>query len=320
MSVLDSRISNQFYRLGSNSPVKVVDASELSQNTTPILIKRMVIDGLVRENVKATIHDIRTTLGAFQDKPVDGILGMSFLEDTQILLDLKMRNIAWQTEPCLGMKEVPLKFGKDGIPYAILNLFGREVMAAVDTGFLGGMSFPQKYKPNLKGQKTISSGTYFGGSNQGTEIIIDQIMWGNYQWQNAPVTFEQNDGDALIGSSVWSCNPVWFDFSKGNPRMKLTLDEEGYLPFDKAAHRRLPLAWRRDEAGQKLYIAHVKAGGRMEKAGCQVGDQLIKVGELSGENLKRRAVQDLVASGIAHDWLVLRKDNVVRLTFVATDH
>jgi C-terminal processing protease CtpA/Prc len=61
----------------------------------------------------------------------------------------------------------------------------------------------------------------------------------------------------------------------------------------------------------------VKSGSAMEKAGCKAGDELIQVGDLPGQALSRRSVQDLVASGVKHTWVVRRNGKEVPLTFNA---
>lgn len=48
-----------------------------------------------------------------------------------------------------------------------------------------------------------------------------------------------------------------------------------------------------------------------------VGDVLVQSGDLQGPTLTRRAVQDLVASGVKHTWVVIRNGQNANLTFDA---
>jgi hypothetical protein len=53
----------------------------------------------------------------------------------------------------------------------------------------------------------------------------------------------------------------------------------------------------------------------MEAAGCQVGDELVRVGPLEGKALTRRSVMDWMAKGKPHAWVVRRNGGMKELHF-----
>jgi hypothetical protein len=73
--------------------------------------------------------------------------------------------------------------------------------------------------------------------------------------------------------------------------------------------------WDRSGDAPHLVVVLVKPGSAMEKAGCKIGDELIQAGDLRGQVITRRTVQDLVASGVKHTWIVRRNGQSVSLAF-----
>jgi hypothetical protein len=199
--------------------------------------------------------------------------------------------------------------------YALLNAGKGETPALVDTGMAGGIDLPESQSPEGEGRTTMTGGLY-GGALKGTEKHLPRLACGDLAWMNVPIDFQPSKAAGVIGEEVWSCGPVWFDLV-GNPRVKLSLDEKGNLPFDRTPSHRLPVVWQGRGAARRMVIALVKPGSALEKAGCKVGDRIFQAGGLKGETLTRRGIQDLVASGKAHTWMVHRDGKDLRLSFAA---
>jgi hypothetical protein len=188
-----------------------------------------------------------------------------------------------------------------------------EAPALVDTGLGGGISLPEQHAPEGGGSITHSEGL-FGGSVQGREIRLPRLASGKAAWLDVPVAFDSGVSAGAIGEDVWSCGPVWFDML-GSPRVRLTLDEKGNLPFNRTPPFRLPLIWEGTGAARRMIVFRVRPGSAMELAGCKVGDQVLQAGDLKGGTLTRRAIQELVASGKAHTWIVRRDGKDIQISF-----
>jgi hypothetical protein len=127
------------------------------------------------------------------------------------------------------------------------------------------------------------------------------------------VGFQSEDKTGRIGIDVWMAAPVCFDFITNH--VTFSPDAAGNLPIRREPSRNLPLQWDRSGSTPRLLVLLVKPGSAMEKAGCKPGDELIQAGALRGLTLTRRGVQDLVASGIQHVWVVRRNGLELKLGF-----
>jgi hypothetical protein len=147
----------------------------------------------------------------------------------------------------------------------------------------------------------------------GTQLKVARLEAGTGAWTDLPVTFESEGSTGRIGTDVWLAAPVCFDFITDN--LTFSVDAEGNLPVRREPSRRLPLMWDRSGDNPHLVVILVKPGSALEKAGCMAGDELIQVGDLRGQAITRRAVQDLVASGVKHTWIVRRNGQSTSLAF-----
>ncbi len=316
-SVVDQRIPANFLWEDLETKGKMTDSVGESRKATSVFIKRLEIGGIIQDDTRAMVQDLQALMGRIQDRPVDGILGLSFLDRTRFTLDMKARNVTWWAEPQPGMTNLKVGRGSDGMVYAILHVGTAEVPAEVDTGMAGGIDLPEQFAPQGEG-RAVASGGLYGGMLKGTEKGMPRLACGDLAWLNVPVAFDANKAAGVIGEEVWSCGAVWFDLV-GSPQIRLSLDEKGNLPFDRTPNRRLPLVWEGNGATRRMIVALVKPGSALEKAGCKVGDQVLQAGVLKAEALTRRGVQDLVASGKTHTWIVRRGDKDLRIAFAPTD-
>ena len=293
--------------------MKLRDSNGESHAAASVFIKRLELGGIIQDDSRAMVQDLQALLGAVQDRPVDGILGLSFLDHTRFTLDVQAHTVTWWAEPRPGMVELQAGRGSDGMAYAVLHTGKGEVPALVDTGLAGGINLPEEHAPAGEGRSTVAGGLY-GGVLKGMEKGMSRLSCGDFAWLDVPVDFEANKPAGVIGEAVWSCGSVWFDLV-GAPRIRLSLDAQGKLPFDPSPSRRLPIKWEGSGGARRMIVLLVKPGSALEKAGLKAGDQVLQAGALQGETLTRRAVQDLVASGAVHAWRVRRDGKDLQMTF-----
>jgi len=313
VTVVDPRIPASFLWEDPGQQGQLTDAAGESRKTSMAFLKRLELGGMVQDDLQVAVQDLQALMGRFQDRPVDGILGLDVLNRTRFTLDMKAGQVTWWSHPLAGM--LPLKAGRgsDGRIYALLNAGKGEAPALVDTGFAGGLSLPEPQAPEDGSPLTLSEGL-FGAKIQGRELRVPRLSCGEPAWQDVPVSFESNIPAGILGSEVWSCGPVWFDLL-GSPSVRIAPDNQGNLPFQRTPTHRLPLAWERSGTARHLVVVKVHPDSPMAKAGCQVDDHVIQAGDLKGEHLTRRAVQDLVASGSPHAWTIRREGKEIQLSF-----
>jgi len=317
ITVVDQRISAAFLWEDLETKTRMVDTSGESREAASVFIKRLEVGGIIQDDIRATVQDLQALMGHIQDRPVDGILGLNFLDRTRFTLDVNAHTVTWWADPGPNMTELKAGRGSDGMVYAMLQTGKAEVPAMVDTGLAGGIDLPEAQAPESEGLVTAAGGLY-GGMIKGTQKRMPRLACGDLAWLDVPVNFEPNKQTGMIGEDVWSCGPVWFDLV-GSPRIRIRLDEKGRLPFNRTPSRRLPVVWEGSGGARQMIITLVKPGSALEKAGCKVGDQVLQAGELKGETLTRRGVQDLVASGKAHTWTVLRNGKDLQILFTPID-
>lgn len=311
---VDKSVPTEFFWNDPHIQTTLRDVADQAVPAETVVLKRVEVGDLSRDMIQATRVDLRAQMGRFQDQPVDGILGMSFLHGTRFLLEpAEGRLVWWGNHPSPGAT-LPLADSADHLPSLSLRLGGQSVLAEVDTGSTGGLDLPASMDAEASGQATLSQGLS-GVTLSGRERVPSAVETGAFAWVRPAVDFQAEAKVGRIGLDVWLADRVCFDFT--TRQVTLTPDRTGNLPLRREPHRRLPLMWDRTGAEPRLVIALVKPGSPMEKAGCRVGDLLVRVGSLRDAALTRRAVQDLVASGVPHTWTVLRAGTEVQLTFPA---
>ncbi|BDU74528.1 aspartyl protease family protein [Mesoterricola silvestris] len=308
---VDSTVPSEFFWDEPDIDTTLVDSANQSMGARSVILKRVEVGKVMRDGIMAVRMDLRAQVGRFQDEPLDGILGMSFLRGTRFLLDPKAGRLVWWENHVSSDGRLPITEGPDG-PLIRLRFGGQETSVLVDTGASGGIQLPNSLLPKGEGRAVASVGLS-GVEQAGSEVMVDRIGAGSSAWTNLPVEFQGTGATGGIGARVWLAAPVCFDFITNH--VSFTLDAAGNLPIRRERNRNLPIVWDRKGGTQRLVVLKVKPGSAMEKAGCQIGDELIQVGDLQGANLTRRAVQDRVATGARHVWVVRRNGQDVKLQF-----
>lgn len=309
--IVDRSVPSEFFWDEPQTETTTKDIANQSVVAPTVLLKRVEVGTVIRDGVFATRMDLRNQIGRFQDQPVDGILGMSFLRGTRFVLDPKTNRLVWWDYHFSPGVAVPLSETLGG-PWIHLRLGNQEVLATVDTGMSGGVDLPMALKPKGEGGATVSMGLS-GVLVTGSDVMVNRLEAGSSAWINLPVGFQSENKTGRIGVDVWMAAPVCFDFITN--RLTFSLDAAGNLPIRREPNRNLPLQWDRSGRVPRLLVFLVKPGSAMEKAGCKPGDELIQVGSLQGPTLTRRAVQDLVASGVQHIWIIRRNGAELKLNF-----
>jgi hypothetical protein len=313
ITVVDSRLPPAFFWEDPESRGLLTDALGQSAEAPQVFLKRLEAGPILQENVHAVVQDLQKLMGRFEDRPVDGILGLDVLDHTRFALDMKARTVTWWAAPSAGMVELKGGRGSDGRVYVLLDAGKGETPVLVDTGLGGGFSLPASQAPAGEGVPTGSEGL-FGGSLGSRELRVPRLAASNIAWLDVPVAFEPNAPAGAIGEDVLSSGPVWFDLI-GSPRVRLLPDAAGNLPFDRAPSRRLPITWEGAGAARRLRVIRVRPDSVLAKAGVREGDVVLRADSLKGAALTHRTLQDLVASGKAHTWTVLRDGKEQDLVF-----
>lgn len=307
--IVDRSVPSDYFWDEPQTETTTHDIANQSISAPTVLLKRVEVGTLSRDGVIATRMDLRSQLGQFEDKPVDGILGMSFLRGTRFLLDSKASRLVWWGYHFSPGVTVRILEGQ-GEPRITLRLGTQEVPATVDTGMSGGVDLPGGLKPQAAARDTVTIGLS-GTRIAGAEARVPRLEAGSSAWIDLPVGFQGEAGTGRIGADVWFAAPVCFDFITNH--LTLSVDAQGNLPIRREPSRKLPLVWDRSGAIPKLLVLLVKPGSVLESLGCKPGDELIQVGDLRGPALTRRGVQDLVASGVRTAWTVRRNGLLIKL-------
>ncbi len=312
--VVDRSVPSGFFWDESQIEAMARDVTNQVIESSTLLLKRVEVGGLTRDGIIAHRMDLRNQLGRTQDQPVDGILGMSFLWGTRFLFDAKGGRLIWWGDHFSPGVTLPIMEESGSVPRLTLRLGTQETLAVVDTGMSGGVDLPPQLRPKGSGEAVFTAGLS-GAQIAGSQMIVDRLDAGSAFWSQVPVTFQPEGIGGRIGVDVWNSAPVCFDFIINH--LTFSVDSTGHLPISRETSRKLPILWDRSSVVPRLVVVLVQSGSAMEKAGCKAGDELIQVGGLLGQTLSRRAIQDLVASGIKHPWVVRRNGENVNLTFNA---
>jgi hypothetical protein len=309
--VIDKRIMLAFC-IEDDISILMTDAVGDTASCSGGFLKCINIAGIRKTDVLAVVEDLGNGIGAFQDAPVDGILGMSFLSGTRFVLDVPGEKIEWWRVIRDPSHVLPIQYDRGRLPFVTLSFGGKEVPCLVDSGSMGGFELPGNLKPSGPGPGApVVIRGIFGGTSQEESKGIEALVSGEAQWVNVSVVFRKDWGSGTLGLDVLSAGPVCFDFIADHLSFPSAKPTEGDLPLLRPGRTSIPLAWDRSSSPAALKVYLVKPDSPMEKAGCMPGDVLVRVGPLQGKALTRRSVMDWMAKGIPHAWFV-RRDGVLK--------
>lgn len=293
----------------------VNDGSGKAIATRITCLKRLDFAGMAREDLTAYRMDLKNTmLGRLQDEPVDGILGMNFLQGTRFVLDVPAGEIRWWQD-AQGYR-IPLAINSSGHPTLTVKVAGTEVPCTLDTGGNGGFQMPGD-----PGSSTPSEPFFYAGVSgelkQGNIVKMDRLESGGKAWMKVPLDLvKPGEGGAVIGREVLCAAPVGLDFL--DYWVTFTLDDQDNLPYRKAP-RRPPLIWERRPAGNRLMVWRVNPISRWAKGGAKEGDVVLAIDSLTGQALTLHSATALSNLNAAQTWLVLRQGKDLALNIPAEE-
>lgn len=306
-TVLDHSIPDSLF-WSETHPSFVVDAVGVRMDVPRVVIKRIEVAGICRDDIPAVRMDLKHGhIGRFQDDPVDGILGMSFLQETRFVLDIKKGYVKWWESASASGVTLPITYNTYKLPHVTLKFEGHLVPALLDTAMTDGLRLPLGLCPSEQGREGHAFGLS-GTSCSGKDQQVSRVEAGTDAWQEVPVYFQEGTRSGAIGMNIWSEAPVCYDFVKD----LLTLERipgRG-LVRNRSPNPRLPVYWDRSGKIPRLRVFLVKPGSSLDQAKARPGDEIIRAGPLEKKSLNRRALQGLTTQGKVQPWTV-RRDGVL---------
>lgn len=167
-----------------------------------VRIEELVAGCVAMHEFDALTADLEPFQGAF-DGGFHGILGFPAFKDAQLVVDYPADEVRLTKEELGGASCVPLAPPYEGgMAWIDLDLDGRTVKTAIDTGSNGGLDVPSELKPAIVSGPALAGATIAVGSVETTEIVRyrGEITLG-------PVVVEQplgelTDGWARIGERL----------------------------------------------------------------------------------------------------------------------
>jgi hypothetical protein len=315
ITMIDSSVPGDLFWPDPSTALEVTDSSGVSGGALELVVlKRLRVGGVAREGLLAARADLKGGfIGTIEDRPVDGVLGMTFLHGLRFLLEPGARRIVWWGS-LAGDVSLPLSFNASGCPVVRLQRGGAAADFIPDTGMSATLSIPRALVGELQGQASTVVG-FHGKASQGREVVVDRLEAAGYAWRDLPADVLDGEEPALVGLGVWLAAPVVFDFATQS--LELSPRPDGSLPALPGWRRNLPVGWDRNGAAQALRVVGERPGSPLQRAGLRVGDRVLQVGSLSGPALTRRAIQELRAKGLPTRWVIERGGEKLELTVEA---
>lgn len=306
--VIDERVPAAFF-WEEPFTARITDINGASRSVPLVLLKRVETGGFFRDNVPACRADLRGGVpGLFQDEPVDGILGMSFLRGTRFLLELDHGRIRWWPSPVPAGAVLPIGWSEMGDPLVTVRSGGREGQLRLDTGCVGGITLPWARPSGIPAWDLGAR----GGLGEGTFAGPGRVEAGGAAWKDVPLWHREAPGPGTLGLDILGAAPVYLDFI--NDKAVLAAPG-GELAFRKDTAEFLSIRWDRTPARSRLVVHHLSPGSALARSGAEEGDEILEADGLEGPALSRRGLADLVRSGKARKWRVLRRGEERSLDF-----
>jgi predicted aspartyl protease len=320
VNVLDVSIPADYFwddaESSSTTPVTVTDATQQQFQTSLVYVKRIEIGGITRDDQTAVRMDLkRSWPGIGEDEPIDGVLGMSFLRGTLIVIDPTKSEIRWWQR--IDGHRVPLGYDLSGSPAMMAKLSNTDVQFMLDTGSSSGFQAPGQADENEPSELVHFTGA-LGHVSEARVITAERIEASGKAWINVPVVVvKPGEGNPMVGREILFGGLLGLDFV--HDAATFQLDANGNLPSlpppAATPHAGLSLAWDRSGVEPRLTVGPMGAMSPMAVAGLEQGDVLVRVGSLQGKDLTIGAVTSLVDQGKPLSWVVRRNGKQLRFRF-----
>lgn len=251
----------------------------------------------IRKRVLATQIEMAETR-RWQDRPIDGVLGMDFLAGTRFILDAQARKATWDPTQDLQGTTIPLAFLGNKSPQVALQVGPQTVLAKIDTGCAEAFHLPGAFRLGTGSLKVETLGG-FGSRARASQGVLASVASGPATWWNVLATF--GPGATLVGNPVLLSGPAEFDLAGG----RLILSSLAVHPHP----AEIPIAW--DRSGQRpvLRVFAVGSGTILSRAGARVGDVVVQVADLKGPTLTREALLTLLERNPEPKFVFARRAN-----------
>ncbi|MDP2877647.1 MAG: retropepsin-like aspartic protease [Holophaga sp.] len=294
--VLDRRAAEGLV-VGPSKPLEVTGFAPGSRMAFQFTFRALSLGNRTQGNVPVLVLDMARS-NRWSDEPVDGFLGMSFLEGTAFTLDPQAKTFRWG----IAAPEVHwfplLQHFRDVRPYVRMDAGEGLEEALLDTGAGGtlyGVKIPLgtdcELAGGLTGARPIGIGRrrieVFGEAFEGTRVC--------------------SGGRQLILGAVFLCaGTTVFDFEKR--RLGLSKDSVGRLQRAPANSGEVffPIAWNRKGPVPFLEVAELAACSRWHQAGFREGDRVLEVEGGTDSSLTLNRLNAQIMNGYPLTWILQR--------------
>jgi len=243
----------------------------------------------------------------WQDEPVDGLLGMSFLEDRRFLVDPFQATFSWEGEVARP-RTIPLK-ARDGYFYLPVQVAGKAQEALLDTG-ASGTIYVSSPPPGIPLESDCEMGSGIDGFARLGRGRADLDLFGE-RFVRRP--FWSGGSGAVLGAAFLLAGPTVFDL-KGQV-LQVSLDETGKLLRAPSLPGEVsfPICWNRKNPEAFLEVAPMPTCHRWYLAGFRPGDRVLAVGSDAGKGLTLTRLNGMLRDGQVLDWRLLRGQKPIQL-------
>lgn len=294
----------------------VVDAASASDIVTGMfkLLEATGFSGRGRRALQRTLRELRvgeasqTSVPAlvmdlsernkWQDEPVDGLLGMSFLEGRRFLVDPHRACLVWNGS-FAPSRSIPLKAHQN---YFYLPVFvaGNKVEALMDTAASGTL-YVGHLPRGLAFLADCEMGSGIDGFVRLGKTRADLKVFGE-NFARRPIWI--GGSEAVLGASFLLAGPTQFDLKEHV--IQVPMDAQGKLMRAPSVPDEVafPICWNRKGRLPFLEVAPMPTCHRWYLAGFRAGDRVLNVGNASDLTLAR--INSLIRDGQAFDWSLQR--------------
>ena len=276
-------------------------------------LKRLRVGSVVQQDVPVMVMNLAER-NRWLDEPIDGLLGMSFLEGRCFLVDPGRAWFQWEGthSPSCAFPLVR----DNGYFYTSVQMGGEQVRALLDTGAGGGFIISHAPRGTL-----FSDACEIGSGTDGVVRIgktrMDLRLFGDTFLQR-PVLVGGGAG-AIVGAAFLLAGPTRFDFHRD--ALSLPLDGDGRLLRSPLLPKEtfFPILWNRKKADAFLEVAPLPACHRWYQAGFREGDRIVAVGELVPPLLNLTRINLALRDGQILAWKVQRGKEILALNNPSED-
>lgn len=306
LCVVDSRVAREI----TGGLAKQATATGFAGRPRPIQIrtlKALKLGSVIQPDVPVMVMDLAER-NRWLDEPIDGLLGMSFLDGRRFLVDPAKARFHWegshQPSRTFQLKRIA------GYLYAPVRAEGEGQMALLDTGADGLICLSRAPRGAV-----FSDACELGSGTDGVVRLgkarVDLQVFGEAFPQRP--TLVGGGAGAILGARFLLAGPTRFDFREDT--VSLPVDEVGRLVRAPllAKETFCPILWNRQHADPFLEVAPLPACHRWYQAGFRGRDRILAAGPLRGPQLNLTCINQAIRDGQILVWSVQRGRETLEL-------